>query len=115
MVVLTVERLLLAVRTKPGMLLNILQYTGQSPATNNSLVEDVKSAEVETPKQVKTSKSPNLKEGYGLLLSLFFWATGKPYINQLFCPMSSHFSSKKDAVFDHQIHLFSLEGKFPTI
>lgn len=54
LVVLTVERLLLAVRTKPGMLLNILQYTGQSP-TNNSLVEDVKSAEVETPKQVKTS------------------------------------------------------------
>lgn len=48
MVVLTVERLLLAVRTKPGMLLNILQYTGQSLATKNSLVKDVKSAEVET-------------------------------------------------------------------
>ena len=66
MVVLTVERLLLAVRIKPGMLLNILQYSGQSPATKNPLVEDVKSAEVETPKQVKTSKSPNLKEGLPL-------------------------------------------------
>ena len=29
--------------------------------------------------------------------------------------MSSHFSSKKDAVFDHQINLVSLEGKFSNI
>lgn len=33
---------------KPGMLLNILQYAGQSPTTKNYLAEDVKSAEVET-------------------------------------------------------------------
>lgn len=35
---------------RPGMLVNILQCTGQAPTTKNSLVQNVTSAKVENPR-----------------------------------------------------------------